>query len=54
MKQEKRSGIKLLAQSKLGSIADIVSQTMQDEDISSIEFHKVFQEVEHITTLRLR
>ena len=43
MKQEKHDTIKLLAQSKLDSIADIISQAMQDEDISSIEFHKVLQ-----------
>ena len=46
MKQEKHDAIKLLAQSKLDSIADIISLAMQDEDISFIEFHKVLQEVE--------
>ena len=46
IKQEKHDAIKLLAQSKLDSITNIVSQTMQDGDISSIEFHKVLQEVE--------
>ena len=46
MKQEKHDAIKLLAQSKLDSIADIISQAMQDKDISSIEFHKILQEVE--------
>ena len=46
MKQEKHDAIKLLAQSKLHSIADIISQAMQDGYISSIEFHKVLQEVE--------
>ena len=35
----------LLAQSKLDSIANIISQARQDRDISSIEFHKVLQEV---------
>ena len=30
-KQEKHEAIKLVAQSKLGSIADIISQAMQDE-----------------------
>ena len=34
----------LLAQSKLDSIANIISQARQDRDISSIEFHKVLQE----------
>ena len=46
IKQEKHDAIKLLAQSKLDSIADIISQAMKDGDISSIEFHKVLQEVE--------
>ena len=46
LKQGKHDAIKLLAQSKLNSIANIISQAMQDGDISSIEFHKVLQEVE--------
>ena len=45
-KQEKPVAIKLLAQSKLDSMADIISQAMQDGDISSNEFQKVLQEVE--------
>ena len=53
MKQEKHDAIKLLAQSKLDSIADIISLAMQDEDISFIEFHKVLQEVEKYWNLRL-
>ena len=44
--QEKHDAIKLLAQSKLDSITDIILQAMQDGDISSIEFHKVLEEVE--------
>ena len=50
--QEKHSVIKLLAQSKLDSIANIISQAMQDGDISSIEFHKVLQEVEKYRKLK--
>ena len=46
VKQEKQDAIKLLAQSKLDSIANIISQAMQDGDISPTEFHKVLQEVE--------
>ena len=34
VKQEKHDAIKLLAQSKLNSIANIISQAMQDGDIS--------------------
>ena len=45
VKQGKHNAIKLLAQSKLDSIVDIISQAMQDGDISSIQFHKVLQEV---------
>ena len=45
-KQEKHDAIKVLAQSKLDSIANIILQAMQDGDISSIEFHKVLQAVE--------
>ena len=44
VKQGKRDAIKLLAQAKLGSITDIISQAMQDGDISPAEFHKVLQE----------
>ena len=50
--QEKHSVIKLLAQSKLGSIANIISQAMQDGDISSIEFHKELQDVEKYRKLK--
>ena len=52
VKQGKHDAIKLLAQSKLDSIADIISQAMQDGDISSIEFHKVLQEVEKYRKLK--
>ena len=53
VKQEKHNTIKLLAQSKLDSIANIISQAMQDGDISSIEFHKVLQEVEKYRKLKV-
>ena len=52
-KQEKHDAIKLLAQSKLDSVANIISQAMQDGDISPTEFHKVLQEVEKYVNLRL-
>ena len=35
-------------QVRLHSIADIISQAMQEGDISSAEFHKVLQELEKI------
>ena len=52
VKQGKHDAIKLLAQSKLESIADIISQAMQDGDISPIGFHKVLQEVEKYYKLK--
>ena len=52
VKQEKHNAIKLLAQSKLDSIANIISQAMQDRDISPTEFHRVLQEVEKYRRLK--
>ena len=52
VKQEKLDAIKLLVQSKLGSIVDIISQAMQDRDISSIEFHKVLQDADKYRKLK--
>ena len=52
VKQEKHDSIKLLAQSKLDSIANLISQAMQDRDISPTEFHKVLQEVEKYRKLK--
>ena len=52
VKQEKHDSIKLLAQSKLNSIANIISQAMQDGDISPTEFHKVLHEVEKYRKLK--
>ena len=53
IKQEKQNAIKLLAQSKLGSITNIISQAMQSRDMSSIEFHKVLQEVEKYCKIKV-
>ena len=44
---------KLLAQSKWDSIANIISQAMQDGDTSSIRFHKVLQDVEKYRKLQV-
>ena len=41
IKQEKHDAIKLLSQSKLDSIANIISQAMQDGDISPLNFTKL-------------
>ena len=45
VKKKKHDAIKLLAQTKSDSIANIISQAIQDGDISPTEFHKVLQEV---------
>ena len=53
IKQEKHDVIKLPAKSKLDSIVDIISQAMEDGNISSIEFHlKVLREVEKYRKLK--
>ena len=52
VKQEKHDAIKLFAQSKLDSIANIISQVMQDGDIYRTEFHKVLQEVKKYHKLK--
>ena len=52
VKQEKHNAIKLLAQSKLDSATNIISQSMQDGDISPTKFRKVLQEVEKYYKLK--
>ena len=52
VKQEKHDFIKLLAQTKLDSISNIISQAMQDRDISPTKFHKVLQEIEKCRRLK--
>ena len=52
VRQGKHDAIMLLAQSKLDSIADIISQAMQDGDISLTKFHKVLQEREKYRKLK--
>ena len=52
VKQGKHDAIMLLAQSKLDSITNIISQAMQDRDISPTEFHKVVQEMEKYRKLK--
>ena len=43
VKQSKHDSIKLLAQSKLYNKSNIMSQAMQDGNVSPTEFHKVLQ-----------
>ena len=52
VKQEKHNSIKLLAQAKLDSITDVISQAMQDKNISPTEFQKLLQEVEKYRKLK--
>ena len=52
VKQEKHDSIKLIAQSKLDSIANVISQAMQVGYISPTDFHKVWQEVEKYRNLK--
>ena len=52
VKQGKHDVVMLLAQSKLDSIADIISQAIQDGDISPTEFHNVLQEREKYPKLK--
>ena len=52
VKQKKHDAIKLLAQSKLEAIANIISQAIEDGDISPTEFDKVLQEIEKYRQLK--
>ena len=52
VKQEKHDSIKLLAQTKLRSIVNIISQAIQDGEFSPTEFHKLLQEVEEYRKLK--
>ena len=52
VKQEKYNSMKLLAQSKLDSVVNIISQVVQDGDISPTEFHKVLQKAEKYHKLK--
>ena len=52
VRQGKNTAIMLLAQSKLDSIANIISRAMQDGDTSPTEVHKVLQEVEKYCKLK--
>ena len=54
VKQEKHDSIKLLAQTKLDSISNIISQAIQGGEIPPTEFHKVLQEVEKQITKEQR
>ena len=50
--KEKHDDIRLLAQSKLDSISETISQAIQDEKVSPTEFHKILQETENYRKLK--
>ena len=51
-KEKKHDDIRLLAQSKLDSISETISQAIEDENFSPIEFHKILQETENYRKLK--
>ena len=51
-KTQKHSNIKSIAESKINSVKDIVSKSLQDGDISDIEFKMVLNEMENYLTLK--
>ena len=51
-KEKKHEHIRLLAQSKLDSISETISQAIQDENVSPTEFHKILQETENYQKLK--
>ena len=53
VKQGKHDVVMLLAQSKLDSIADIISQAMQDGDMSPLNITKYCKKGKNIANLRL-
>ena len=44
--------MRLLAQGKLDSISETISQAIQDEKVSPTEFHKILQETENYRQLK--
>ena len=52
LQQERHDSIKLLVESQLDGIVNIILRVMQDGDISPTEFHKVLQEVEKYLKLQ--
>ena len=51
-KEKKHDDIRLLAQSKLDSISETISQAIQDEKVCPTEFHKILQETENYRKLK--
>ena len=51
-KSKKHNQIRLLAESKLDSISDAVSQAIQDGDISPDEYQRILKEIEHYRQIK--
>ena len=51
-KSKKHDQIRLLAESKLDSISDVVSQAIQDGDISPDEYQRILKEIEHYRQIK--
>ena len=51
-KSKKHDQIRLLAESKLDSISDAVSQAIQDGDISPDEYQRILKEIEHYRQIK--
>ena len=51
-KEKKDNDIRLLAQSKLDSISETISQAIQDEKVSRTEFHKIYRRQKIIVNLK--
>ena len=51
-KQEKHNSIRSSSQAKSDSINDAISQAIQDENISHVEFHKILQKIKQCCKLK--
>ena len=51
-KSKKHDQIRLLAESKLDSVSDAVSQAIQDGDISPQEYQRILKEVDHYRQIK--
>ena len=54
VKQKKHEEIRLLAQTKLESIQDIISKALTDGRVSDLEFERILSELERYRTLEAR
>ena len=52
VKQKKHEEIRLLAQTKLESIQDIISKALTDGRVSDLEFEQILSELERYRTLK--